>query len=113
MLGILTEVPSAYLMFASKPQPPLAHFAGVVIRFFFFLPLPDDFANAQNPDDACPKGSAIGSGKVAARTPFNGVADFTGTVNAYNAPKGLILYVNVQSANQTLVQQLWTSPATP
>jgi hypothetical protein len=63
----------------------------------------DDFANAQSPDDACPKGSAIGSGKVAARTPFNGVADFTGTVNAYNAPKGLILFVNVQSANQTLV----------
>ena len=63
----------------------------------------DDFANAQNPDDACPKGSAIGSGQVAARTPFNGVSDFTGTVNAYNAPNGLILYVNVQSANQTLV----------
>jgi len=62
-----------------------------------------DFANAQTPDDACPKGSALGSGAVAARTPFNGVADFTGTVNAYNAPKGLILFVNVQSANQTLV----------
>jgi hypothetical protein len=67
-----------------------------------------DFANATNPDDACPKGSALGKfgksdGKVAARTPFPGVADFTGTVDAYNAPKGLLLFVNVQSANQTLV----------
>ena len=62
-----------------------------------------DFANASDPDDACPKGSKIGTGKVAARTPFNGVADFTGTVDAYNANKGLILFVNVQSANQTLV----------
>jgi hypothetical protein len=62
-----------------------------------------DFANAQDPDDACPKGSKIGTGKVAARTPFPGVADFTGTVDAYNAPKGLLLFVNVQSANQTLV----------
>jgi hypothetical protein len=62
-----------------------------------------DFANAESPDDACPRGSKIGSGKVAARTPFNGVADFTGTVTAYNANKGLILFVNVQSANQTLV----------
>ena len=62
-----------------------------------------DFANAENPDDACPKGAKLGSGEVAARTPFNGVADFTGTVNAYNAPKGLLLFINVQSANQTLV----------
>jgi predicted Zn-ribbon and HTH transcriptional regulator len=62
-----------------------------------------DFANAPNPDDACPKGSKIGSGAVAARTPFNGVADFTGTVSAYNANKGLLLFVNVQSANQTLL----------
>jgi hypothetical protein len=63
----------------------------------------DEFANATDPADACPKGSEIGSGQVAARTPFNGVADFTGTVTAFNAPKGLILFVNVQSANQTLV----------
>ena len=63
----------------------------------------EDFANAEDPDDACPKGSKIGDGDVAARTPFNGVNDFTGTVDAYNAPKGLLLFVNVQSANQTLV----------
>lgn len=62
-----------------------------------------DFANAEDPDDACPKNSKIGTGSVAARTPFNGVPDFTGTVSAYNAPRGLILFVNVQSANQTLV----------
>ena len=62
-----------------------------------------DFANAQNPDDACPKGSPLGGGEVAARTPFNGVADFTGQVYAYNAKKGLLLFVNVQSANQTLL----------
>jgi hypothetical protein len=63
----------------------------------------NDFANASNPDDACPKGSKLGTGTVAARTPFNGVADFTGTVSAYNANKGLLLYVNVSTANQTLL----------
>jgi hypothetical protein len=63
----------------------------------------NDFANASNPDDACPKGSRIGSGLVAARTPFNGIADLTGTVYAYNANKGLLLFVNVTSANQTLL----------
>jgi hypothetical protein len=63
----------------------------------------NDFAQATNPDDACPKGSKIGSGAVAARTPFNGVADFTGVVTAYNANKGLLLFVNIQSANQTLL----------
>ena len=63
----------------------------------------NDFANESDPDDACPKGSRIGDGTVAARTPFNGVADFTGTVYAYNAPKGLLLFVNIQSANQTLL----------
>jgi hypothetical protein len=63
----------------------------------------NDFANSSNPDDACPKGSKLGTGTVAARTPFNGVADFTGTVSAYNANKGLLLFVNVSSANQTLL----------
>ena len=63
----------------------------------------NDFANASNPDDACPKGSRIGTGVVAARTPFNGVADFTGTVYAYNANKGLLLFVNITTANQTLL----------
>jgi hypothetical protein len=63
----------------------------------------NDFANASNPDDACPKGSKIGSGLVAARTPFNGIADLTGTVYAYNANKGLLLFVNITSANQTLL----------
>jgi len=63
----------------------------------------EDFAAAQNPDSACPKGSKLGGGDVAARTPFNGVADFTGQVYAYNANKGLLLFVNVQSANQTLL----------
>ena len=63
----------------------------------------NDFAQAEDPDDACPRGSKIGTGEVAARTPFNGVADLTGTVTAYNANRGLILFVNVQSANQTLL----------
>jgi hypothetical protein len=63
----------------------------------------NDFAQAQSPDDACPKGSRIGTGEVAARTPFNGVADFTGTAYAYNAKKGLKLFVNISSANQTLL----------
>ena len=63
----------------------------------------EDFAEAEDPDDACPPKSKIGDGEVAARTPFNGVADFTGTVDAYNAKNGLILFVNVQTANQTLV----------
>jgi hypothetical protein len=63
----------------------------------------NDFAQAENPDDACPKGSRIGTGEVAARTPFNGVADFTGTAFAYNAKKGLKLFVNISSANQTLL----------
>ena len=63
----------------------------------------NDFAQASEPDDACPKGSRIGTGQVAARTPFNGVADFTGTAYAYNAPRGLLLFVNIQSANQTLL----------
>jgi hypothetical protein len=63
----------------------------------------NDFAQATNPDDACPKGARIGTGEVAARTPFNGVADFTGTAYAYNANKGLLLFVNISSANQTLL----------
>jgi hypothetical protein len=63
----------------------------------------NDFANAPDPDDACPKGSKIGTGEVAARTPFNGVADFTGEVFAYNANKGLLLFVNITTANQTLL----------
>ena len=63
----------------------------------------NDFAQASDPDDACPKGSRIGTGEVAARTPFNGVADFTGTAYAYNANRGLLLFVNIQSANQTLL----------
>jgi hypothetical protein len=63
----------------------------------------NDFAQAPTPDDACPKGSRLGTGAVAARTPFNGVADFTGVAYAYNANKGLLLFVNIQSANQTLL----------
>jgi hypothetical protein len=64
----------------------------------------NDFANAENPDDACPKGSKLGSGKVAARLPFDSpLGDIDGVVSAYNAPKGLLLFVNLQEANQTLV----------
>jgi hypothetical protein len=64
-----------------------------------------DFANqADNPDKACPKGSKIGAGTVSARLPFQS-ADLTGTVRGYNANKGLILYVAIQSplGTQTLV----------
>ena len=65
----------------------------------------NDFAQEDNPDDACPRGSKIGSGTVAARLPFAGTADLTGTVRAYNANKGLLLYVIVESpgAAQTLL----------
>ena len=64
----------------------------------------NDFASADNPDDACPKGSKLGSGKVAARLPFDSpLGDIDGTVTVYNANKGLILFVNLAEANQTLV----------
>jgi hypothetical protein len=56
-----------------------------------------DFANQDNPDNACPKGSKIGDGTVAARLPFAGTADLQGTVRAYNANKGLLLYVVIDS----------------
>ena len=64
-----------------------------------------DFANETNPDKACPKGSKIGSGTVAARLPFPNTADLNGTVTAYNANKGLLLYVVIQSplGNQVLL----------
>lgn len=63
-----------------------------------------DFANAEDPDDACPAKSKLGSGKVAARLPFDSpLGDVDGVVTAYNAPKGLLLFVNLQEANQTLV----------
>src|SRR3954452_10886320 len=65
----------------------------------------NDFASADNPDDACPKGSKIGSGTVAARLPINGTGDLNGTVRAYNANKGLLLFVQVDApgAAQTLL----------
>jgi hypothetical protein len=64
-----------------------------------------DFAAETNPDNACPKGSKIGTGSVAARLPFPNTADLAGTVSAYNANKGLLLYVVVQSplGNQVLL----------
>jgi uncharacterized low-complexity protein len=64
-----------------------------------------DFAAEDNPDDACPRGSKIGTGKVAARLDVPNTADLTGTVTGYNANKGLILFVQVQSplGVQTLV----------
>jgi hypothetical protein len=64
-----------------------------------------DFANETNPDNACPKGSKIGSGTVTARLPFQGTADLNGTVTGYNANKGLLLYVVIQSplGNQVLL----------
>jgi hypothetical protein len=69
----------------------------------------NDFASAQNPDDACPKGSRIGrpgtkgDGGVKARLKFPGSAEINGEVFAYNANKGLLLFVNLSSANQTLL----------
>jgi predicted Zn-ribbon and HTH transcriptional regulator len=64
-----------------------------------------DFAAQTNPDKACPKGSKVGTGTVAARLPYQGTADLNGTVSAYNANKGLLLYVVVQSplGNQVLL----------
>ena len=64
-----------------------------------------DFAAETNPDNACPKGSKIGSGTVTARLPIQNTADLNGTVTAYNANKGLLLYVIIQSplGNQVLL----------
>src|SRR3954453_1748476 len=64
-----------------------------------------DFANETNPDKACPKGSKIGSGTVTARLPIQNTNDLNGTVTAYNANKGLLLYVIIQSplGNQVLL----------
>ena len=61
----------------------------------------DVFANADDPDDACPRGSKIGTGRAALRAPIRGLGDFPGVITAYNAPKGLLLFVNFESANQT------------
>jgi hypothetical protein len=63
------------------------------------------FGQVNNPDDACPKGSKIGAGTVAARLPYPNTAELNGTVTAYNAKKGLLLYVVIQApgAAQTLV----------
>jgi len=65
----------------------------------------NDFAEEDNPDDACPRGSKIGTGKVGARLPINGTPDLPGTVRAYNARKGLLLFVEVTAsgARQTLL----------
>ena len=63
----------------------------------------NDFAAEQNPDDACPRGSKVGTGAVTMRAPFNGSPDVTGAVYAYNANKGLILLVSAPRANQTLL----------
>src|SRR4051795_10630493 len=64
-----------------------------------------DFAAETNPDNACPKGSKIGSGTVTARLPIQNTNDLNGTVRAYNANKGLLLYVVIQSplGNQVLL----------
>jgi hypothetical protein len=64
-----------------------------------------DFSAETNPDNACPKGSKIGAGTVKARLPFQGTQDLNGTVTAYNANKGLLLYVIIQSplGNQVLL----------
>jgi hypothetical protein len=62
-----------------------------------------DFAEADDPDDACPRGSKIGIGRAAMRLPIPGTADFPGTVSAYNANKGLVVFMSFPTANQTLV----------
>jgi hypothetical protein len=64
-----------------------------------------DFNGAENPDDACPPRSRIGGGTVAARLDVPNTGDLSGTVSAYNAKKGLLLYVVIQSpiGNQTLL----------
>jgi hypothetical protein len=64
-----------------------------------------DFNAAENADDACPKRAKIGTGTVAARLDIPNTQDLTGTVSAYNAKKGLLLYVVIASplGNQTLL----------
>jgi len=65
----------------------------------------NDFAAEDDPDDACPKGSKIGSGAVKARLPYNNTSELDGTVTAFNANKGLLLWVQVNApgAAQTLL----------
>lgn len=62
-----------------------------------------DFTQADNPDEACPRGSKIATGRAAMRLPFPGTADFLGTVSAYNANKGLTLFIDFPTAGQSLV----------
>jgi uncharacterized low-complexity protein len=61
----------------------------------------NDFAAEDDPDDACPKGSKIGSGAVKARLPYNNTSELNGTVTAYNANKGLLLWVQVSASGAT------------
>jgi hypothetical protein len=63
----------------------------------------NDFADADDPDDVCPRGSKIGTGRAALRAPFRGIGDFPGVIDAYNAHKGVLLVVNFDSANLTWV----------
>jgi hypothetical protein len=62
-----------------------------------------DFEQASNPDDACPRGSKVGIGRAAMRLPFPGTSDFPGTVSAYNANKGLLVFMNFPAANLKLL----------
>ena len=62
-----------------------------------------DFAAADDPDDACPRGSKLGIGRAAVRLPFPGMADVPGTVSAYNAVKGLLVFVDFPTMNKTLL----------
>jgi hypothetical protein len=64
----------------------------------------EDFGNATNPDDACPRGSRLGTGQAAVRLPFPSV-DLPGTVHAYNATKGMLLFIDFSSltGSQTML----------
>lgn len=52
---------------------------------------------------ACPK-AVIGSGSAKVKLPFPGFGDINATVTAFNANKGLILYVNPQGAQPIILR---------
>jgi hypothetical protein len=52
---------------------------------------------------ACPK-AVVGSGSAKVRLPFPGFGDINATVTAFNANKGLILYVNPQGAQAIILR---------
>jgi hypothetical protein len=62
----------------------------------------DDEILAAGGKPACPK-AVIGAGRALVRLPFNGTADINAKVTAFNANKGLVLYVDPSPIAQPLI----------